>query len=398
MKSKTFCVIPWIHLSITTSGLFRPCCNVSYMEEDYINGGRFKRHSIADEKIEDVWNSDTYVNFRKKMLNGERLAPCSRCYREEEAGVKSSRINFNDTYMPIADIKPDGTCSLNSIKYIDVRLGNVCNLSCRMCNPYASSKWIDEEKVTELRDVSHEDLDRLKRMDWFDTELFWNNINSILDSCEILYFSGGEPTMFTKHQYKIFDECIKRDIAKNITLRYNTNLTILPPTLIEYWKHFKLVRVNCSIDGVGKVNDYIRYPSKWDVVSRNFKTLQEMKKDYPIGLKVHTTVQMYNIYNLIELFEYFKCVDIFPYLNILNHPPHYNIKVLNKKQKDLISKTLHDWYKKNASDKSKKLLQVIDYMNQEDWNHLYEDFIHETRVLDNNRNQTIESYVPEVLV
>ncbi len=403
--SRTFCVAPWIHVAISTRGIFRPCCNISYMKEDYLNGGRFTDHYVYKENIEDVWNSDTYKEFRKKMIRGEKLPNCSRCYREEESGIISARMSLNDTYLQsLGNVNLNGSCSLNSIKYIDVRLGNKCNLKCRMCNPYASDQWIADEHLIHIRRASEEDLVNLKKMDWFEQNLFWDNLSLIMGNCEILYFSGGEPTLFTERKYKLFDKCIENGIAKNITLRYNTNITVLPPKLIDYWKHFHKVRINCSIDGFDKVNDYIRYPSKWKLIDKNLRLLHEMQKKSLVKLSVHATVQMYNIFGLVDLFDYLQQFDIFPFLNILNHPSKYNIRVLNKRQKDQVSSILNDWYNKNKEhlekyDKERhheKLLQVIKYMYREDWNHLYKDFQSEAYTLDKLRNQKLKDYIPEL--
>ena len=407
MISETFCSIPWVHIAVSTSGSFRPCCNVTYSKEDYTDedpyGGFECQHYIFKENIAGVWNSDTYKNFRKRMINGEKIAACSRCYREEESGIVSSRMKSNINY-PMSDVNEDGFCSLDSIKYLDVRVGNKCNLKCRMCNPFASSMWIDDERKTHLRGSTEKDLDMLEKMDWYKSDLFWDNLISILDSCELIYFSGGEPAMFSEQQYRLFDECIKRDVAKNISLRYNTNITILQPKLIEYWKQFKGTAINCSLDAVGDVNYYIRYPSKWDIIDKNMKTLYELQDSHNIKVSVHCTVQILNILDLVNLLDYLSQYNIFPFLNLLNHPKHYNIKVLHKEQKDKATSILKSWCEENEdklkeSDphgEHKKLLSILDYMNKDDWSHLYGDFLHETKLLDELRNQKLEDYIPEL--
>ena len=404
MENKTFCVIPWVHVAISTSGSFRPCCTISYSKDDYKEGERCggfeSTHYIYKEKIEDVWNSDTYRNFRKKMLNGERISACSRCYREESAGILSPRIKNNETFrLNIDELDKDGYCSLDKVKYIDIRLGNKCNIKCRMCNPYASDQWIQDERETHLRGTPETELIRLGQMDWYNNELFWDNVSALLDNCEIIYFSGGEPTLFEGKKYDLFDKCIEKDLAKNIILRYNTNITLLPKKLIEYWKHFKDVRVQCSIDGFGKVNEYIRYPTKWKTIEKNMKILNELKKESNILVHVYTAVQMYNAFDLTNLLDYLKQYNIFPFLNILNHPKHYNLKVLYKDQKEIVEERINLWYEKNKGflKDSDNLLDVVKYMNNDDWSHLYKDFLYEAKLLDEVRNQKLEEYIPELV-
>lgn len=408
MISKTFCAIPWVHLAINTRGTFRLCCNQSYLSEDVKKGGYLESHYSDKETVEDMWNSDTYKDVRLKMLKGEKLGPCSKCYREEELGMRSARLIHTDEYFPGMDeIDPHGECSVDSIKYVDVRLGNRCNLKCRMCNAYSSDQWIGDERLTHARGISEEDLQQLEEMDWFEKDFFWDNLLSAMDNCEVLYFSGGEPTLFAEKQFNLFDKCIEKGIAKNILLRYNTNLTIPFNKFEKYWLQFRHMRINCSIDGVGKVNDYIRYPSTWRVVEKNFLSVynKTQEKDSRVSMNVMTTVQMCNIFDLVNLFNYLKPFKLFPLLNILNQPGHYNIRVLNQEQKDKVGNEIMTWYEDNREWLIKhdrhlktyeKLPKVVDYMHKEDWSHLYPDFAKETETLDKMRNQRVEDYVPEL--
>lgn len=409
MISKTFCVMPWVHLAVSTRGYFRLCCNQSFLPEDTERGGYLDRHYIHKEPVQDAWNSDSYKRTRIKMIEGEEIAPCSRCYREEKMGIKSARMNYNRDYLPslkLSNIKSDGSCSLDSIKFIDVRLGNKCNLKCRMCNPYSSSNWISDERSTGVRKISEKDLQSLENIDWFENDFFWENLSSAMSNCDLIYFSGGEPGLFTEHQSKLFDKCIENKTASNIMLRYNTNLTIpLLSKFKKYWKHFRHIRINCSIDGVGKVNEYIRYPSKWDVIEKTLLSIYDSTQENLLfSMNPHTTVQMYNIFDLVNLFNYLKPLGLFPMLNILNQPAHYNIRVLNKNQKERVGNVLTDWYEENKNwlishDRNgnyKKLPGMIKYIYEEDWSHLYPDFLREATLLDEIRNQKLEDYIPEL--
>ena len=397
--NKVFCSVPWVHIATTTSGICRPCCNMVYKPDGKID---FKEH-IYDRKLEDIYNNETYITFRKKMLSGEKQDICGRCYREEEVGIKSARMKNNEQWpLDSTKLNSNGTCSIDSIEYIDIRLGNKCNLKCRMCNPWSSNAWVSDINIEETH-IPHHELNRLKNITWYDSPMFMENIFSIIDNCKILYISGGEPALLPDQLYKIFDKCIEKNIIQNMRLRFNTNITLLYPKLIDYWKLFKNVTINCSIDGYDKVNEYIRYPSTWNNITKNLKTLIELKKkNYIDYLEIHTTVQIFNIFSLPKLFDYLNQHDIFPYLNILNHPHIYNIKVLNKQQKNKVEILLKDWIYKNKkliteSDKLEKLLQLITYMWEDDWNSLYSDFIKETEYLDSIRNQKMAEYIPELV-
>jgi len=407
MISKTFCVAPWVHLSINTAGSYRPCCCQSYLKEDKIDGYIDNIYYIFETSIEDVWNSKEYKEFRLRMLNGERISTCSKCYREEEVGLRSLRNMLHKNYaLNMDELDPTGFSSVNKIKYLDIKMGNKCNLKCRMCGPGGSNQWVPDERILNIRDVSKK-LDILENLDWCNSDLFWSNLFYVIDDVELLNFSGGEALLYADTIFKFYEECINRGISKNIVLKYITNLTVPLDKYLEYWKHFKEVRLDCSIDAHGKVNEYIRYPSKWKNIRKNLLLLHQYSKneEYNIVVKVQTAVQMYNILNLIKLFEYLKEVNKFPCLNIVEQPEHYNIRVLDKKKKEIVSKKLIDWYEKNKqwlieNDEHSlyhRLPAMINYLLKEDLNHLYKDFLNETRILDRLRNQKLEDYIPELM-
>ena len=136
--------------------------------------------------------------------------------------------------------------------------------------------------------------------------------------------------------------------------------------------------MNASIDGIGKVNEYIRYPSNWKNVEKQLKTFIDMN----VSLQVHVTVQMYNAFHLIDIFKYFKKLNIVPYLNILNHPDYLNIRVLPKDKKKIIKEQLLKYI---DIPKVKGLITYID----EDWSHLYDTFLLKTEIIDRSRNQSL---------
>ena len=46
----------------------------------------------------------------------------------------------------LSNTSEDGTIDTEKVplEYLDLRLGNLCNLKCRICSPSESSLWIDD--------------------------------------------------------------------------------------------------------------------------------------------------------------------------------------------------------------------------------------------------------------
>lgn len=375
-----------MHLATNASGNLRVCCNSTPGKNFIMRDQTVKPYKITDDDMTAFWHSGTMRNLRHQFLNGERPKMCERCFREEDSGIRSARQAWNEKYM--FDYEATTTPPMN-IKYVDIRLGNLCNLKCRMCNPYASNQWVDEWHLVEEQ-LSDSEIERLTKMDWPNDDAVANNLLKLADTIEEIYLTGGEPTLALS-QYKLFDKLIELGVAKKITLKYNTNCTNLPTKLVDYWKNFKKIKINASVDAHGDLNRYIRYPTGWTLVEKNLKTFIELEKQGKIDLQLHCTAQIYNILKLDTLFEYLLTNGIKDiYLNILNHPEHLNVRVLPRQLKELAEQRLSPYLD------IKKVKGLIDYMNAEDWSNRLGNFIAYTKALDQSRDEKIEILVPEL--
>tara|TARA_B100001287_G_C22677572_1_gene528489 strand:+ start:154 stop:1320 length:1167 start_codon:yes stop_codon:yes gene_type:complete len=354
-----------MHAAVSPTGSFRVCCN-SNPKNNKIWKTEGKEYKMFRDDINDVWNSPDYQKIRKQFMDGERPETCQRCFREEDAGIRSPRIGYNEKWWK-DDVQVAEEIPLD-IRYVDIRLGNLCNLKCRMCNPWSSSMWVkDWNKIVDTAELAPNEPLSDKDKDWMNVLGEWPdrkqtgvNFVEIADSIEEIYLTGGEPTLAIS-QYKLFDYCIENDLAKGIRLKYNTNLTNVPQKMLDYWKHFKRVQLNASIDAVGDRDRYIRYPSTWKKIEENFDKLNGIPS---VAIQVHCTVQVLNICAMGELFDWIKSRNIADdqiYLNILNHPESMNIRSLPIALKNLAELRLQDYLH------IPKVQDTIKYMWAEDW-------------------------------
>lgn len=393
MKSKTFCVMPWNSLATNASGVYRVCCN-STPGKNTIRGDNGELLKIYTHLPSEVWNAPTYKEIRQQMLAGERPPMCERCFKEEDAGIDSARVNYNRKWF-----RENKDYQINEtpvIEYVDLRLGNLCNLRCRMCNPYSSNQWVDEWNQVVYKaelvpnfSLTPEEAKRLASMDWPTKSKTWDSLIEVANTIEEIYLTGGEPTLALE-QYKLFDILIEKDLAKNIKLKYNTNLTNIPKRMIEYWSKFKRIQINASIDAYGDLNRYIRYPTAWVSVEKNMDRFVQMPN---VEVQLHCTVQTYNILNLHELFDWMlKYNNVKLYLNILNHPKILNIRILPQELKKLAEERLQPYLD------LPKVRETINYMNAEDHSGDLVQFLDYNNTLDFLRDQNFYDLVPEFKV
>jgi len=388
LPSKTFCILPWVHLSTRPNGHMRVCCTANASSvgptNDKVYGGEVGVLKNADGKPANLnhtdfltsWNNDYMKNNRLHMLAGSEPPSCIKCYKEEREGHKSKR-QWETAYWRqrvdldklIADTEPDGSVPPH-IAYIDMRFGTKCNLACVMCSPHDSSLWIPEwqkmyPKVQHpvLKDSmqwGNKGQENGASYNWHkNNPKFWEQLWEQIPNMKQLYFAGGEPLIIEEH-YEILEECIKRGYAKDMEIRYNSNGVEWREDLFELWKHFKLVRYHYSVDAVGERNDYIRYPSKWERNLEAFRQLDEETSDN-VEVTIACAVQALNIYYIPEFLKWklehgFKKVNMWPFgagginYHFVYHPPHLNVKILPAWFKDEIEAKYEEfipWWKEN---------------------------------------------------
>ena len=375
-----FCILPWTALEVQPNGTVKPCC----MYKDTLKNSNGQEYLIQKDSMDEIWNSDELNEVRKRFLSGTQPRGCHRCWMEEISGKDSKRVRDNKRYSK--HINEDVIFNQdNQPKYLDLKLGNICNLKCRICSPQYSSKWIAERKRFDIIDGIHEEYERL---DWPEkSKLFWENIETILPHIEHLDFTGGEPFLIKEH-FDLLEKIKKLNLAHRITIHYNTNGTQLPMNALQnIWPYFKEVDIHFSIDGIGKHFEYQRHPAKWDQVVQNMLIFKEHRSD-KLTLSICHTVNIFNVLYLPEFLKWTKEIDYSVYLNSLHEPKHYNITCLPYAQKidikDKLVNSEHDFS------------QVINFMMQTTEPKHYNKLLKEIERTDIVRHEKFNSVFPEM--
>ena len=134
----SFCVVPWLHRLIDERGFIKVCC-VAEGAGNFLAGDGGKRVHVQDGvSNEALFNHSRLKALRRKMLDGEWDPICRRCLAAEREGGASSRTGRNHHFRDrlatlVAATGPDGTLADPAVRHLDLRLGNACNLTCRMC-------------------------------------------------------------------------------------------------------------------------------------------------------------------------------------------------------------------------------------------------------------------------
>jgi hypothetical protein len=457
LPSKTFCILPWVHLSTRPDGSMRVCCTANASSvgptNDKEHGGMVgvlknqegKPSNLNVSDFLSSWNSDYMRNVRKQMLSGEKPHSCQKCYKEEDAGHNSKRMweteywrKRVDLNQLIADTQEDGSVP-PKLSYIDLRFGTKCQLACVMCSPHDSSGWIKEWKEI-FPKISNPQLK--ETMQWTNkgsingssynwhknNPLFWQQFYEQIPNMQQLYFAGGESLIIEEH-YEILEESIRQGHAKNLELRYNSNGVEWREDLFDLWKHFKLVRFHYSVDSIELMNEYIRYPSKWSRTAEVFRILDTQTSDN-VEVTIACAVQALNIYYIPEFLKWkltqgFQKINMWPFgagginYHFVYHPPHLNVKVLPKWFKKKCRNHYEEFYPwwednwklgvpswhqnkvtkeqwKDAGYGIKRLEGMLQFMESEDWSNRLVEMKEFIVLCDKTRKISFDQTFPEM--
>jgi len=371
-----FCVMPFVHAFVTPN-IISPCCAYT---------GNLKFNSKKQ-----YWTSEQLKIIQTKMLENVRDKGCSICWDKEDRGYSSLRQHSNEIY------KLNG-----SPFYLDLRLGNLCNLKCRMC----ISEWSSQ--------IAKEILDNPKE-EWIDTptqkvieldENTWQILDEWLPFVRRVFMTGGEPTII-KRNLEYINKMINTGLSKNIELIFTTNATNINEEFIKISSQFKSVSFNVSVDAVDSLANYIRYPSDWKTIEKNLQNLNERG----LGVSFNTTIQWLNMTRLNEIFNYiehcgigfggiwFQLVTDPDYLDPIHAPKFMKQKCikdiddfLNRPflQQDKYNNILYGELKQSLVQVKKFLTDNLEHEN------FVEEFLKRMEILDRLRGQKLSDVLPEL--
>lgn len=292
---------------ITPDGTAKLCCKSAPLLDDMgsvVN--------VNTTPLTDLFHNNTHLaNIRSQFVNGQQPVECANCWNMEEAGHISLRQfyaarTYKDSSNP-------------QLRYLDIRLSNKCNLKCIMCDSASSNLIAKEEGI-----INHTtDVDIVEQI-----KLHAPYLREI-------YFAGGESLLHKQH-FEILNYLIECDFAKNIRLKYSTNVTVVKEEWIKSLANFAKVHVNLSIDAVGRRLKYVRYPSRWDSIDANVKRFNDLLPSNVV-ITIDSALHNTSICGMPELIEWIQQYPRIGHHFIrLSHPKFMTTNVLPDSVKSVL--------------------------------------------------------------
>ncbi len=407
MNANTRCAMPLYSLNTNADGHARLCCRsyVPLYESDTSQILSFRTHSLQE-----IWSSAHMDRIRQDLASGIKAPECVTCWSEEEGGRKLGKRfqenrKFNQRY---------GSFALrDQPSYLALNVGRKCNLKCRMCGSWYSSSIFAETKSLlqndpdALYDLSHDERTGFELANK-NQSISWIDETDLLDQIDYtkideFYITGGEPLLHSS-VYQLLENCLANG-RQDVRIRINTNLTKVDHRFLDLIKRFSNAQVICSIDAVGELAHYVRYPSRWSKIEENFHHLL----CETIGITeivVQATLSLYNIFSLHEVALWFNSVKsrqprakLYYYNNLVMTPKHLNIRLLPTPVCAVVRERLLTSSTTSPHDDVKRQMQdIVDYLTQSQPDpELLKIFFRMTRRIDAHRKQSLFQFQPDFL-
>jgi len=435
---QTFCILPFRHMQIRNSGKVSLCCH-----SPGLKNGEGKEFNVYEKSVSSIWNSEEMRQVRQDMIEGRRVKECAACWQQEELGGKSRRMDENmwwsesDTKWRVEKLwkralkylgKTTSDSCLENIAAaavsnefivntdptdLEIEVGNICNLQCRMCSPVYSSKiesdpvhsqWYADVSLAGLRGARQLKAgityqSRLpENKHWFkEKALVYEELLKNPKSIQHVSFKGGEP-LVSKEALGVVDYLASKGNVKNLRFSITTNATVYETAMFKQLSKLKHVNLAVSLDGIDKKYEYIRYPANWESIKRNLENISRHKN---ILLLTSITFQIYNALDIVELFRFCDKYDYRINFSILHYPSYLAASVMPPKARQVAAQRILDYVesdcKKNNQSNISTLASVLEDVDDGVDRENLQKFMLFTNDLDRSRKQSFREVHGELL-
>ena len=300
------CMAPWTHTYVSPQTERRMCCasrepaqNFRQYIDTQAGSGQYQPMTLDQH-----WNSEHMKSVRRRMMTGETLPECEVCnHRLLNTAVYRDYFwhLFGDRYSEIWQrTTADGETDMLPVSW-DYRFSNLCNFKCRMCGDMLSSAWESEQRqhgMVNWNDAkNHWMLPEVRsRITEFQDREIEREFAEAVEQHRVqeVYWVGGEPLMYEQH-WRYMRRIIELGDGDRVYARYNTNLSRVDYRGCNLYRdildHVRDWQICASLDGTGRIGEYIRTGLDFDSWCRNFEQgLQHQR--HPRQMRIDFTLTL----------------------------------------------------------------------------------------------------------
>ena len=417
----SFCSSPWFHMRINGSGAYEPCRWMTLHGPTRAN----PEHNIR--KMSPVTYFQEHMSgLRSELLAGKRPSICGDCERMEQHGKVSGRqrqllkvgvrAEYFEKSLVSSPFRPAFDYSNEHQGHTDRRvrdwqidLGNYCNGACVYCHPESSSTLAQEFKQLGL-------INEMPARAWSDdpalVERFVDDLAATPDLA-YLHFIGGE-TVITPGFCRILQALVDAGLAQRVSIGFTTNLTVWAEPVVDLLRQFQTVNLGMSIESLGAINDYVRYPSRIEQVRKTLNRWTELGRELGWLMQLRITPTCLTVHDLATVYEHAWREGLaVESCNFLDRPEFLRISVLPDVFREQARDTLAEWLAGHLVDTDQQIINTrdpnqaraqvvqdatsyLDYLDHApDETHRLSDLISYLKRLEGHRGNSVLDYVPQ---
>lgn len=290
---KNFCVLPWYSREIQLAkGTESVCC--------WLTG----KPNIDD--------------LKKDILADTSPSACIRCRINETKGLESRR-QMENRFLDFAidrdltKIKEDVQQGKFESLLLQIHVGTLCNSTCVTCGSNASTSWQALENNQRSIKIESSEVD--KNFESIKNSIDWKNVKRI-------NLLGGEPLLIRK-SFDILN-CLLEVNNTNCLISFVTNGSVkLNSQQKDLLEKFTNIQCCVSIDGIGKMFEYVRYPLKWNTLLDNLEQYKTVFDEVVVSF----TVSNLNYHARLQIISWFNEHNLLYIENYVQYPEYFNYQV-----------------------------------------------------------------------
>lgn len=320
----SFCVLPWYSKEIRPNYI-TPCC-------------------LLPRNVD-------ITQLKTDLLAGNKPDACNACWTLEAEGKKSRR-QFENIFLDykldkdIDKIRQDCIDNSAEILMYQIFTSNLCNQACVTCDSSLSTKWAEIEK----------------RMGFGPQIAFYTDINKLdinYANVKRIELLGGEP-LFDPRTFTILERLVENNNTDCFISLVTNGSIPLSAKHSKLLSKFSDLNICVSIDGIGPVFEYMRWPAKWSVLNQNIGQYKTFAK----YLSVSYTISSLNAAYYEETVSWFQQQDLVFNHNVVTNPSWLSMNMAPEELKKYIkeksafgSSLLNDFPGISLDSYAKKIIQ-----------------------------------------
>lgn len=363
---------------------------------------------ITRDAFDALWNAPEIVDVRATMARGGKPASCRTCWNREAEGGISRRILMNAGYRDFLghaiEKLPDVGASTGyrlerHPDHVVLEMGNVCNLKCRSCCGICSSRIAADavHAAWNGADTPRADEIRVNGKRWYDDV---DALATMLEACAqndmALTLMGGEPFLIPA-VWKLLSALVERGVAGRIYVGLSSNGQQTHPKLAELVPQFRGFNVSVSVDGYGKLYEYLRHGGSWRSLERTLDALAAIPN---LALCVVPTLQNVNALDLVDLLRFLDRRRIRVMYNIVNNPARLAHTCLPAGVRRVAERRLRAYLDRECKpenlDVVRAFCHALEPGNDDFDPELFAEFMEFTNDLDAARGESLREAAPEL--